>query len=858
MLATTQDGKLMVHKDGALLSKPALDLAGKVCTNGGRGLLGVAVDPNFQTNNYVYLYYTFKKYPGCEQKTANLPVNRVERYVLSGSNTATPDKVLVDNMQNVDIHSAGDLRFGKDGYLYVTVGDGGCYYADFTKCGPRNPTAQNTNVLMGKILRVTRDGGIPATNPYQGTDSARCNTGMIEAGKKCQEIFASGVRNPFRFAFDPDAAGTRFFVNDVGQGLWEEVNEGRAGANYGWSHCEGSYDNPNNSGTFVCDAAPYTPPVHEYNHDAGCSSITGGAFVPNGLWPARYDDSYLFADYVCGKIFELSPDGVGGLQKTEFASGLGASTATAMSFGPHADGQALYYATYGNGGEIRRIAYVGDTNRPPTAAVTATPTSGPSPLAVDFDGSGSNDPDAGDTLTYLWDFDGNGTTDQTTTTPTTSHTYSTDGAYTASLRVRDNQNTVSDTATVRIDAGNGVPVPVIESPVADLLFKVGQDIALRGSATDPEDGPIAGESLEWEVLQHHTAPNPHTHPLLLSGTGNDLAFKAPAPEDLTSTGAGNYLEVKLTATDSNGRSETVSRIVQPNRVQMKFETQPNSGLNLEVEGATVTTAPEKTLTSWEGYELDVVAPSPQTLGGTTYEFSSWSDGGTQSHRIVTGAEASTLTATYKVASTSCTITGTSANDTLTGTAGDDVICGGGGNDTIKGAGGNDTLKGEAGVDKLSGGTGSDTLDGGLNNDIADFSGSLTAVTASLTSGTATGEGSDTMTSVEWLTGSPKNDMLTGNGGNNTLNGGGGADTIDGLAGADKPTGAGGLDMLHGGLGNDTVVGGGSADNLFGDEGDDTVNSKDNVSGNDSLDGGAHVNGDTAVTDATEKSIIGFP
>jgi Ca2+-binding RTX toxin-like protein len=201
----------------------------------------------------------------------------------------------------------------------------------------------------------------------------------------------------------------------------------------------------------------------------------------------------------------------------------------------------------------------------------------------------------------------------------------------------------------------------------------------------------------------------------------------------------------------------------------------------------------------------------------------------------------------------CTITGTSANDTLTGT--DDVadtICGGGGNDTIKGLGGNDTLKGEAGADKLSGGTGSDTLDGGLNNDTADFSGSLTAVTASLTSASATGEGSDTMTSVEWLTGSPKNDTLTGNGGNNTLNGGGGADTIDGLAGTDKLNGGAGLDMLHGGLGNDTVVGGGSADNLFGDEGGDSLNSQDGGS-NDSLDGG--IDTDTCVTDATETSIV---
>lgn len=463
---------------------------------------------------------------------------------------------------------------------------------------------------------------------------------MIDAGKKCQEIFASGVRNPFRFAFDPNASGTRFFINDGGQGTWEEVNEGRPGANYGWSHCEGAHDNPNNSGAFVCDAASYTPPVHEYNHDTGYSSVTGGAFVPNGFWPAQYDDSYLFGDFVCGKIFELSPDGSGGFQKTEFASGLGSSSATAMTFGPHAGGQALYYAGYGNGGEIRRIAYVGDTNRPPIAAVTANPIAGSSPLAVDFDGSGSDDPDTDDMLTYLWDF-GDGSTTETTT-PTTSHTYSTDGAYTASLRVRDNHGAVSGPVTVRIDAGNKAPTPMIESPVADLLFKVGQDITLRGSATDPEDGPIAGGTLKWEVFQHHNGS--HTHPFF-SETGNDLTFKAPAPEDLGSTGAGNYLEIRLTATDSDGVPRTVTRDIEPNRVQMTFETRPNGNLNLEVEGATVT-APE-TLTAWEGQGLDVEAPSSQASGGTPYEFASWSDGGARSYRrVVAGPQPSTYTATY--------------------------------------------------------------------------------------------------------------------------------------------------------------------------------------------------------------------
>ncbi len=753
MLVTTAPGTLRVYKDGALLPNPALDISGMVCTNGGRGLVGVAVDPNFAINHYIYLYYTFDKHGGCEQNTSRVPVNRVERYVLSDSNTATPDKILVDNIPNMNQHSAGDLHFGKDGYLYVTVGDGGCDYAGNSGCGGQNDASRDSHILLGKVLRITRDGDIPPTNPYTGTDSARCNvTGRTDVGKKCQETFASGLRNPFRFAFDPNASGTRFFINDVGESRWEEVSQGRSGADYAWNLCEGNHDNPARVGSVNCAGAPYTPPIHEYSHDTGCSSITGAAFVPNGVWPASYDDSYLYGDYVCGKIFKLTPNGAGGFTRTDFVTGLGENSAVAMAFGPHQGSQALYYTTYGgngpgsggSGGEIHRVAYTGSTNRAPTAAVTANPTSGPSPLAVDFDGSGSSDPDAGDTLTsYLWDF-GDGTPTQTTTTPTTSHTYSTNGTYTASLRVEDNHGALSEAATVRIDAGNEAPTPVIESPSADLLFSVGQQITLSGSATDPEDGQLAGSSFSWEVLQHHTAPNHHTHPYF-SQTGNNLTISAPPPEGLDATGAGNYLEVRLTATDSNGLSKTVTRDVPPNRVDVSFATNP-SGRSLLINGQTFS-AP-KTLLSWEGYTLNVNAPSPQTFSGKTYVFSSWSDGKGKQHDIVTGTAPSTYTATFKA----CTKSGTSAGETLSGTSGADVICGLGGNDTIEGRGGNDVLLG-----------------------------------------------------------------------------GGGADKVKGNAGDDD---------------------------LYGENGNDALNSQDGVSGNDTLDGGAGT--DTKVTDATEKSIVGFP
>ena len=716
MLILVKTGQVRVYKNGQLLQTPALNISSRMCTGIESGLSGVALDPDFGTagHNYVYLFYTFKKSGVCPTDwtpgNPDNPVNRVSRFAISGD-TINPssEKVLIDNIPNpTGGHISGDLSFGKDGYLYVSVGDGECDYARDSGCQINNDASRDQNVLLGKILRITRNGDIPATNPYTGTGSARCNlTGRTEVGKKCQETFASGLRNPFRFAFDPNASDTRFFIGDVGSSTWEEVDQGASGADYAWNLCEGNHDNPSRPGSVDCSAAPYTPPIHEYNHDAGCSAITGAAFVPNGVWPAEYDNSYLYGDYVCNKIFELKPKSGGGFTQTTFATELGEGGPIAMAYGPYGSGQALYYTTgFANSGEVRRIAYTGNANRPPTPALTADPTSGPSPLTVDFDASASSDPDTGDTLTYVWDF-GDGSSIRTTTTPTTTHTYSTEGTYTASLQVRDNSGLPSEAKTVRIDSGNEAPAPVIGSPSSDLLFRVGQQITLSGSATDPEDGTLPDESLQWEVLQHHNGS--HTHPVL-SEAGNDLSVSAPMPEGLDATGPGNYLEVRLTATDKDGLSRTVIREVQPNRVEVSFATEP-AGLSVQIDGQSFATP--KTLLSWEGYGLNVNASSPQSLSGKTYVFSSWSDGEAKQHEVVTGAKpAATYTATFEA----CTKSGTSAAETLSGTSSADIICAKGGNDTVEGLGGEDILYGGGGADKVKGNGGSDDLYGESGND----------------------------------------------------------------------------------------------------------------------------------------------
>jgi glucose/arabinose dehydrogenase len=316
------------------------------------------VDPQFASNRFIYAYYTYKKFGVCPSRSERAPVNRAVRYRLRGDGTVDPRsaRVLIDNVPSFHgTHNAGDLGFGKDGFLYVSIGDGGRDYSERTFKSWANEAARDRNVLLGKIVRITRAGDPAPGNPFSGPATVRCaTTGPVKPGLSCREVYAWGLRNPFRFAFDPNAAGTRFFVNDVGEVTWEEVNPGRRGADYGWNLREGPCAT---HGLIRCEPAPpqMTDPVLAYGRAEGCGSITGGAFVPNGIWPREYDDAYLFADFLCGKIFMMASHG--GSSMSEFAVGLDVPSVTSMVFGPTPTGTALYYATLAHGGQVRRIAH---------------------------------------------------------------------------------------------------------------------------------------------------------------------------------------------------------------------------------------------------------------------------------------------------------------------------------------------------------------------------------------------------------------------------------------------------------------------------------------------------------------------
>jgi glucose/arabinose dehydrogenase/PKD repeat protein len=663
LLVAQQTGDLRVIKNGILLPTPALSIGGRICSNRERGLVGLAVDPEFAANRFVYLYYTARKHGVCPvEQTTNpqIPVNRVSRFVQpAGTDTLNPasETILIDNIpQPGGFHLSGDLHFGPDGYLYISAGDGGCDYAGDSGCQGLNDAARDSHVLLGKILRITRDGGIPPDNPFQGAGTARCNlTGRTAKGQKCQETFASGLRNPFRFAFDPNSVTPRFFINDVGGNAIEEINEGIRGADYGWNCREGAVTN-NSKGPCSPLPAGLVGPIFGYAHrkaipwstgegwpggtpPSNCHSVTGGAFVPDGLWPG-FDGSYLWSDYVCGGIFALRPKTGGGYSASDFATALGESSAVALLFGPANGSQALYYSTYTGGGQIRRIRFTGASgNNAPVAILEASPRAGTLPLTVTFDASDSSDPDPGDTLTYVWAF-GDGSGQQTTSQPVVQHTYNKVGTFTAILRVRDDHGTFSLPATAVIGAGNQPPVPVILTPAASALFAVGDEIRLRGNASDPDDGALPASALSWTVLLHHN--NDHTHPYFGPVAGNDIPLTAPAPEDLAAA-TGSFLEILLTATDSKGLSSTVSQTFQPKKAALTFQTNP-PGLKVDVNDATLT-GPE-TATSWERYPLKLDATSPQFAGGNVYFFQSWSDGGAAIHTITTPAGGGTYTANF--------------------------------------------------------------------------------------------------------------------------------------------------------------------------------------------------------------------
>ena len=442
-----------------------LDLSGDMCDNQERALGGIQLHPDFGVSNrYIYLYYPFNKNGNCNEDAADGPVNRLSRFVVSESYEIDRDTETVFFESPVlvkAVHNGGKIEFGKDGYLYVTTGDSGV-----------DDQSQNIENLLGSMIRLTDEGGIPPDNPFaQDSDGVRCNaTGSVPSGSgKCQELYAIGLRNPWRFAMNPNTENNKvhYRINDVGASDWEEINEGGDDfrspndelgiTNYGWPVREG----PCRRGTDTnCnDYEGYQHPIHYFQHGADGEAATGGAFIPNGIWPSEYDNGYLFASFVGGTIHLLQDSGIddcltcnpaeSNMDVSDFTSFL---YVISMRFGPYKDGtMALYYVSSDAGGVMRRVYYAdGQVNKPPEAIIDADATWVDAGGTVVFSGAASTDPDGGNLL-FEWDFDGDGVFDSLQTED--SFTYNTSGIYDAQLTVKDGVGGQS-TATVKIVVGS--------------------------------------------------------------------------------------------------------------------------------------------------------------------------------------------------------------------------------------------------------------------------------------------------------------------------------------------------------------------------------------------------------------------
>ena len=311
-----QGGQLRVIKDGTLLPAPFVSLT--VNASGERGLLGVAFDPNFAVNHFVYVYYT-----------ATTPAihNRVSRFTANGDVAVPGSETIIlelETLSSATNHNGGALHFDADGTLLIAVGD--------------NANGANSQTLAnrkGKMLRINANGSIPTNNPF-----------YLQATGVNRSIWALGLRNPFTF----DIRNGRMFINDVGQNTYEEINDGIAGSNYGWPESEGPTTNPE-----------HRAPLFHYDHSAGGCAITGGAFyVPDvGQFPGTYLGKYFFADYCAGwiRVFDPSAGTASG-----FATGI--SAPVDLKVGPEG---SLYYIARGTGA-VWKISYTASQAPQITAA----------------------------------------------------------------------------------------------------------------------------------------------------------------------------------------------------------------------------------------------------------------------------------------------------------------------------------------------------------------------------------------------------------------------------------------------------------------------------------------------------------
>jgi glucose/arabinose dehydrogenase/PKD repeat protein len=707
------DGRVFVaQKGGQILVYDSLadttptifaDLSTRVQDFWDRGLLGLALDPQFTTTRpYVYVLYAYDAAiggtaPRWGDQCGTPPgpttdgcvvSGRLSRLTAAGNVMTGSEQVLVNDWcQQFPSHSIGTVMFGRDGRLYAGAGDGasfnnvdyGQYGATYAgdqanPCGDPpaaagtalSPPSAEGGALRSQSVRrtdgpATLDGAVIRVDPDTGQGVAD-NPFASSGNANARRIVAYGLRNPFRFTQRP---GTdELWIGDVGWNTWEEIDRltaptGTAGRNFGWPCYEGvsTQGGYQGAGLSQCSSLYSTsgsvvPPYYTYNHSAcvvvysGCrtggSSVTGVAFYTGGSYPTSYNGALFFADHSRNEIWAMMPGTNGLPDPAQIRSFVGADATGGAAANPvnlEIGPGGDLFYVDMDGGKVHRVVYSA-ANQPPTARVSATPATGNAPLTVNLDGTASSDPEGG-VLTYSWDLDGNGTFGDATGS-TVSSTYTAAGTYHPALRVTDPEG-ATGTASTTVTVGNTAPTAVIDAPTSTVTWQVASTISFSGHVTDPQQGALPASALTWDVIMHHcsTPSECHTH-LIQTFTGvASGSFAAPDHPYPC------WIELRLTGTDAGGLTSTASVRLDPRTVDLTFKTNPGG---LRLANLTVNAASQSTPFITRvvvGSANSVSAPSPQTVNRSTYYFKSWSDGGDQSHAITAPATPTTYTATYR-------------------------------------------------------------------------------------------------------------------------------------------------------------------------------------------------------------------
>ncbi|MCC6461392.1 MAG: PQQ-dependent sugar dehydrogenase [Saprospiraceae bacterium] len=573
-----KDGRVLIlHADGSLHQQPFLSLT--VDNFNERGLEGIALHPNFEQEPWVYLYYT----------VAGAGHNRVSRIRANGDFAVPGSEQILLELAPLggSIHNGGAMVFGPDDNLYIGVGDGAV-----------PATAQNLNSVLGKILRIEPGGGIPASNPFFNQTA-----GINRA------IFAYGARNPFSMSVDP--ASGRIFFCDVGNGAWEEVNELKAGKNYGWSLVEG----PLNGQSVPAD---YQDPLFAYPHSEGCA-IVGATFgFPNHpSIPLALQGKFLFADYCKGWIKMLDPQ-TGQLSGT-FATGIDRPVSLLTT----PSGELYYFARAGlgggspgdntasNEGTLWKIFWTGDgapliTGQPQTTLVSVGETAYFSTQAF------GQQP-----LAYQWLKNGNPIPGSNSPELVLENTILSDSGALLTCRVSNIWGAdTSMPAVLRVTA-NMRPEPTIFFPSANATYRCGDTLHFVGQAFDPEESALPPASLSWRIDFFHAD---HTHPAMPPVQGiSEGHFYIPT---IGETATDVFFRVYLTAVDKAGLSKTTWRDVLPETGAFQVNGPP--GMPMNVDGQ-IRPLPA-TVNTVLNIERHLQATVYYQSGDTSWYFRQWSNG----------------------------------------------------------------------------------------------------------------------------------------------------------------------------------------------------------------------------------------